>query len=236
VSILEIKEQGHRPAVLQKRLMDWLEGLPKPAGVFAAHDPLAREVLEACARLDLRVPEDVALISASNDPSTCELVYPGITSVEIPWEAVGMQAGRLLERMIKGEAPGDPVVIEPTGVRTRQSTDFYRVSDERIQKAVAHMQAHLGAEVDINAVVRAVGVDRRALERLFRSQLNKSPKAVLTDMRTTRARELLEQSTLRIGEVAERCGFGTSEKLAAAFRKRFGKTPRAWRREYLRKA
>jgi LacI family transcriptional regulator len=231
VSVLEIGTAARdKPASWNKPLLEWLAALPKPAGIFAAHDPLARNVLEACSRLGLEVPSEVAILSASNDPSTCELAYPGISSVEIPWEKVGQEACRLLERMDAGASPGESVVIEPTGVRTRQSTDFYRVSDERIQKAVTYMQAHLGAEIDINAVVRAVGVDRRALERLFRAQLSKSPKTVLTEMRTTRARELLEQGSLRIGEIAERCGFGTSEKLASAFRKRFGKTPREWRR------
>jgi LacI family transcriptional regulator len=230
VSVLEVGEQRDRHTVAQRRLADWLVALPKPAGIFAAHDPLAREVLEACVRLGLQVPAQVAVLSASNDPFTCELVYPGISSVEIPWDQVGLQAGRLLERLLAGERPGEPVVVAPAGIRTRGSTDFYRVSDERIQKAIEFMRAQLGEEIGIEAVVRAAGMDRRALERLFRAQLNRSPKQILTDMRTDRARELLEQSDLRIGEIAGQCGFGPGEKLAAAFRKRFGKTPREWRR------
>jgi LacI family transcriptional regulator len=218
----------------QRQELDaWLGKIPKPAGVFAAHDPHGRDLLESCRRLALNVPGDVAILSASNDPATCELSYPDLSSVEIPWRRVGLEAGRLLDRMIAGEVPEDAVIIAPTGVRTRQSTDFYRVSDERIQRAVTYMRAQLGEEIDINSVVRGLGMDRRTLERLFRSQLNKSPKEVLTEMRTTRARELLEQSDLRIGEIAERSGFGRSEKLASAFRQRFGKTPREWRKGIL---
>lgn len=230
-SVLEVGPPSRRKArSVDQQLTDWLAALPKPVGIFAAHDPLARNILEACLRLGLEVPAEVAILSASNEPATCELAFPGISSVEISWERVGVEACRLLDRMAAGGDPGEPVVISPSGVRTRQSTDFYRVSDERIQKAVTFMRAHMGDEIDINTVVRGVGMDRRSLERLFRSQLNMSPKAVLTEMRSTRARELLEQSDLRIGEIAERCGFGRSEKLASAFRQRFGKTPRAWRR------
>lgn len=213
------------------KLENWIKGLPRPVGIFAAHDPLAREVMDACRRLGLQVPAEVAVLSASNDQYTCELVYPGISSVEIPWEQLGLQAGRLLEQMLAGQQPPDePVVVTPTGIHTRGSTDFYRVSDERIQRAVGFMRDHLGEAVGIDAVVRAIGMDRRAMERLFRAQLNRSPKQVLTDMRTDRARELLGQSNLRIGEIAEHCGFSASEQLATAFRKRFGKTPRQWRR------
>lgn len=212
------------------RLDGWLAKLPRPAGIFAAHDPLGREVLEACRRLGLQVPAEVAVLSASNDQYTCELVHPGISSVEIPWERVGFEAGRLLEHMLAGESPAEPVVVAPTGIRTRGSTDFYAVSDERIQRAVAFMRDHLREPIGIDAVVRAAGMDRRALERLFRARLNRSPKQVLTDMRTDRARELLEQSGLRIGEIATACGFTAGEQLAAAFRARFGRTPRQWRK------
>lgn len=230
VAVLEVGDGPGGRRARGRRLDQWLLRLERPAGIFAAHDPLGRDVLEAAGRLGLRVPEDLAVLSASNDQVTCELVYPGISSVEIPWEELGRQAGLMLETRLRGELPPEPLLVKPRGIRTRQSTDFYRVSDRRVQRAVAYMQAHLGEELDIGRLVRAVGVDRRALERLFRKQLNRSPKQVLTDMRTERARELLEQSELRVGEIAERCGFGAGEKLTQAFRKRYGQTPRDWRR------
>ena len=229
VAVLESTGRvGRRPSAARE-LSDWLASLPRPVGIFAAHDPLAREVVDGCARIGLQVPAEVAVLSASNDQHTCELVHPGISSVEIPWEQVGLQAGRLLERMLAGAPAGEPLVIAPAGIHTRGSTDFYRVSDPRIQRAVAFMRDHLGEAIGIDAVVRAAGMDRRALERLFRAQLDRSPKQVLTGMRLDRARELLEQSDLRIGEIAAACGFTASEQLAAAFRSRFGRTPRAWR-------
>lgn len=230
-ALCELDEQA-RPARRLDQLDKWLAALARPAGVFAAHDPLAREVVERCARLGLRVPAEVAVLSASNDQFTCELVHPGISSVEIPWERVGLEAGRLLLRMLDGAHPAEPVVVPPTGIRTRGSTDYYRVADEWIQTAVAFMRENLDRDFGIDAVARAAGIDRRALERRFRAQLNRSPRQVLTNMRTERARELLEQSALRIGEIAAACGFGTSEKLAAAFRKRHGRTPREWRRAF----
>jgi LacI family transcriptional regulator len=230
VAVLEVGDGPGGRRARGRRLDQWLLGLERPAGIFAAHDPLGRDVLEAAGRLGLRVPEDLAVLSASNDQVTCELVYPGISSVEIPWEELGRQAGLMLEARLRGEPPAEPLLVRPRGIRTRQSTDFYRVSDGRVQRAVTYMQAHLEEELDIGRLVRAVGVDRRALERLFRKQLNRSPKQVLTDMRSERARELLEQSDLRVGEIAERCGFGVGEKLTQAFRKRYGQTPRDWRR------
>ncbi|MFO7726068.1 MAG: substrate-binding domain-containing protein, partial [Oceanipulchritudo sp.] len=125
------------------RLERWLGALPRPAGVFAAHDPLAREILEACGRLRLAVPSEVALLSAGNDPYTCELVYPGISSVEIPWERVSLEAGRLVGGMLAGEGPGEPAIVRPVGIHTRGSTDFYRVGYEWVEEVVVYMLRNL---------------------------------------------------------------------------------------------
>lgn len=223
----EAIEEGERRAILD----DFLDRLGKPAGLFAAHEPLSREVMASCRRLGLAVPEDVAVLSASSDPFTCELIYPGISSVEIPWQRLAWEAARMLERMMGGGGIPEPVLLGPEGIRTRGSTDFVRVSDERLRRAVRIMMDRLGEEaLGVAEVARAVGMDRRMLERGFRGQLGSSPKAWLTRRRLDRARELLEQTDLRNGEVAERCGFGSAEKLGHAFRRWRGCSPREWRR------
>lgn len=222
--------QGARPAKRLARVEKWLLELARPVGVFVAQDPLAREVVECGARLGLAIPAEVSVLSASNDQFTCELVYPGISSVEIPWREIGLAAARMLTGMFNGCVPAEPTLIAPTGIRTRGSTDFFRVADPSVQAAIAYLREHLEEDLGIDAVARHLVIDRRALERRFRSQLNRSPKQVLIKMRTERAREMLEQSAFRIGEIASGCGFGSSERLAAAFREHFGCTPREWRK------
>ncbi|MCM8532658.1 MAG: substrate-binding domain-containing protein, partial [Lentisphaeraceae bacterium] len=56
-----------------EQLSDWLESLPKPVALMAAHDPRALEVLQTCLQKDIRVPEDLALLGVNNDSITCEL-------------------------------------------------------------------------------------------------------------------------------------------------------------------
>lgn len=231
VTLLEVADALRERAQAGGRLEKLLLRPGGPTGVFAGHDPFARVALEAARRLGLKVPAEVGILSASNDPATCELVYPGISSVEIPWEEVGRAAGSMLEGMLSGRQGPFEALIAPKGIRTRQSTDDYRVSDERVQRALGFMEVHFQEDDwSIASLVQALGLDRRALERLFRQHLKRSPKAVLTEMRLRRARELMEQERYRIGEVAERSGFGTSGKLAQAFGKRFGCSPREWRK------
>jgi LacI family transcriptional regulator len=228
---LSIRElpPGLSPDARRKKLEAWLRRLPNPVGLFAAQDPLGREVLDACKRLGLRTPADVAVLSGSEDPVNCTLGYPALSSIEMPWAELVDRAMSLLADIRESGSVPAPVALPPRGIRSRQSTDFIRVSDEQLQEAVAWMRLHQQEEIDVAAVARAVGMDRRALERRFRRRLNRSPKQVLTDLRCERAREMLDDGRLRIGEIAEACGFGASEKLAAAFKQRHGVTPRRWR-------
>ena len=59
----------------------WLQGLPKPVGVMACYDLRGQQVLDACRRAGLTVPEEVAVIGADDDELLCELSSPPLSSV-----------------------------------------------------------------------------------------------------------------------------------------------------------
>src|SRR5207249_2463234 len=46
----------------------WLKTLPNPAGVLACYDERGYQVLNACRRAGLAVPDEVAVLGAGNDP------------------------------------------------------------------------------------------------------------------------------------------------------------------------
>ena len=78
----------------------------------------------------------------------------------------------------------------------------------------------------------AAGCSRRYLERHFRAKLGRSVHDEMLLARLDRVKELLETTSLSIGEVAAACGFARASQLAALFRKAAGTTMRAWRREH----
>ena len=62
--------------LFQEDLEQWLVSLPKPIGVMACNDIRGQQVLNLCRRLDLAVPEEVAIIGVDNDEILCELSDP----------------------------------------------------------------------------------------------------------------------------------------------------------------
>src|SRR5215831_11166862 len=54
-------------AAVERSLIAWLRGLPKPVGVLAANDQRARQILEACRAAGLRVQHEIKVIGVDND-------------------------------------------------------------------------------------------------------------------------------------------------------------------------
>ena len=51
----------------QELIMGWLAGLPRPVGIMACNDLRGQHVLDACKRLDLAVPEGVAVLGVDDE-------------------------------------------------------------------------------------------------------------------------------------------------------------------------
>src|SRR5690606_33491994 len=109
-------------------LKQWLKSLPRPVAIFAAHDPLGRVICEVCEECRLGVPEDVAVVGVNNDELLCNLSYPPLSSMMIPWKRIGTLAASLLEGLIQsGEHSGELFKVQPGDVIARQSSDFTAV-------------------------------------------------------------------------------------------------------------
>jgi DNA-binding LacI/PurR family transcriptional regulator len=90
--------------------------------LHAAYDPGGRQLLAAAARHGLRVPEDLLLVCASEDPGYAETVPP-VTTVTLDPERTAREAVALLVGLIEQGQPDEarPVMV-PAGMRVRASS------------------------------------------------------------------------------------------------------------------
>ena len=98
--------------------------------------------------------------------------------------------------------------------------------------AIRLMQEHIETPMEVLDIADEVGISRRQLERLFRQHTGVSPVEYYTELRVGRAHALLNETNLSIAEIAAATGFSGTSQLAARFRKRFGKSPGAYRRSW----
>lgn len=213
----------------------WIATLPKPCGVMASGDALGSRVLQASHSVGAMLPDQVAVIGASNDEVLCEMANPPLSSVISNHPLIGYEAAALLQRMMLGEAPPkQPVLIAPTGVATRQSTDALAVDDADTVAAIHFIRQHACGPLTIDDVVDEISLSRSTLKRRFRHLLGRSIHDEIVRVRIMRAQELLAETSLSIAQIAARVGFAHPEYFSVVFKTLTGKTPRQYREEYMK--
>jgi len=226
-SYAEAEKHNDWEAMLSN-LIKWLKDLPKPLGLMAANDSKARHVLEACRRLNLRVPEDIAVVGVDDDPMMCELASPSLTSVIQGTDKLGYEAARLLDQKMKGEDV-QGVTVEPLGINVRQSTDIIAIDDELISKALAFIRENACNFIQVEDVSRFCKVSRSTLEKRFKAVLQQSVHNEISKVQLKRALRLLVETSLPLKEVAEKAGFSTVQYMTMKVKEKTGKTPKNYR-------
>jgi len=218
----------------QRRVSRWLSSLPKPIGVFAVDAQYGRQLTEVCYWNDVRVPDEVAILAGDTDDLMCDVSSPPLSSVSLASHRIGHDAAALLDRMMDGEsAPTAPIRISPIGVTGRQSTDILSIDDEYVVNALRFIQKRATQGIIVDDILAEVPVSRRSLEIQFRRILGRSPAEEIRRVRLEKGKSLLGRSELSIAEVAVASGFANSTRFGVAFRKKFGMTPLAFRKQLL---
>lgn len=211
-------------------MVDWLVSLERPVGVFSAHDPTGRHVLEAAAQAGLEVPFSIGVVSANDDETVCEMARPALSSIRLPWRRLAAESVRMLETLWAGGTPADPVLVQPLEIVARGSSSYEAVGDPVLRKAMGVLAERLVEIHSVEQWAAEIGVSRRVLERRFLAGLGRSPLAMMRHERVERAKKLLTTTDLPVSRIAERCGFQSNERLTVNFRAAVGMPPAAYRR------
>ena len=212
-------------------MVGWLTQQATPLGIFTAHDPTGRHVLEAAAQAGLEVPFAVGVISANDDETVCEMARPALSSIRLPWRRLAAEVVQTLEAIWAGTPPGGPVLVPPLEIVVRGSSSYEAVGDPLVRRAMRFLIDQVSTVISVEKWAASIGVSRRVLERRFQLALGRSPLAMIQHERVERAKGLLATTDLPVSQIAERCGYQSNERLTVNFRAAVGVPPAAYRRE-----
>jgi len=220
-----------------KRLRLWLERhlrrAPKPLAVLAHNDYDASKIEDVCRVAGLAVPEEVSILGIDNNELICLNQPVPLSSIAHDLVRVGYEGSALLDRLIGGEPPpGQPILITPTEVVLRQSTDLTAISLPAIRAALSFVKEHLARSFGIEEVAAASGVSRSTLDRLFLLHLNRSVHEETQRTRLAAVKRLLTHTDLVLADIARQTGFCHAQHLNNVFRRAESLTPRAYRKRY----
>ena len=214
-------------------IAQWIQKLPKPVAVMACHDDRALQVLDACHRTNVLVPEEVAVMSADNDEYLCELAVPPLTSVDEDPARIGYEAAALLDCLMNGEPPPEQrLLIPPRGIVSRESTDLLAIEDPQVARALRFIREHACEGIRPREVVDEVPLSRVALAKRFKGAVGHTIGEEIQRVQVRLVQELLSQTELPIKQVARRAGFHYVEYMTRLFQSVTGQTPGAYRKAH----
>ena len=117
--------------------------------------------------------------------------------------------------------------------RVRSPTDRQRlplrarlgVQNAKVLSIIELMEGNLSEPLSLIEVADHVELSRRQIERLFRSEMGRSPARYYLEIRLDRARHLLIQSSLPVVEVAVACGFVSASHFSKCYRELYARSP-----------
>lgn len=227
------------------RLSDWLQMLPAGTGIIAVTDARARHLLQVCDHLNIMVPDRISVIGIDNEELARYLTRVSLSSVGQGCKSMGHKAARMLHRLLEKQETKSSdssknhvikharVLVPPTKVYQRQSTDFQALKDPFVIQAMHFIRQHACKGIKVEQVLDHVGISRSNMETRFKDERGHSLHQEIHNSKLDRAGSLLQSTELPIAEIAELCGYPSLQYMYSVFKKTFEKTPKEYRMEHI---
>jgi AraC family transcriptional activator of pyochelin receptor len=102
---------------------------------------------------------------------------------------------------------------------------------KRIRRAKELIIANMAEPPSLNELAQEVGLSLKRLKEGFKQIYGDSVYSFLFDYKMEYARRLLDSGQYNVNEIGLRIGYSTSSHFIAAFRKKYGTTPKKYMTE-----
>ncbi|MEM0518491.1 ATP-binding protein [Aequorivita flava] len=112
-------------------------------------------------------------------------------------------------------------------LKIRPTELFLNSVDEKfISLVISEVEKNLGNEYySVEDLANSVGFSRSQLNRKLKSLTNKSPNQLIREFRLTRAKEMLEQKSASVSEIAYSVGYSNLSYFSKSYKEAFGEPP-----------
>lgn len=104
---------------------------------------------------------------------------------------------------------------------------------DRILTMLAFIHENFAEKLTLEEIAGSAAVSTRECLRCFKASIHQSPMDYLIEYRVRAAKKLLETTDHSITDIALACGFNSTSYFTKLFHRTCGKTPNAYRKEFL---
>jgi LacI family transcriptional regulator len=198
---------------------------------MACNDDMGRLITELCRTQNILVPDEIAILGVDNDEEVCNSANPPMSSIAMATEKAGYEAATLLASLMQQSNPcARTVIVQPSHVVPRRSTDMLAIEDPVLAKALRFIRDQSGNNISVVDVMDSCGLSRRALQDRFQQRLGRTPMEEIHRCRVARVARLLVETHMTVREIAGITGFELDAHVARFFSRHTGMTPLEYRR------
>ena len=213
-------------------LKDKLLNSKGSTGVYTFHDIRGRLLVDYCADLGVKIPEEVGVLGRFNTLNA-RLCTPELSSIVVPTTKMGVQAMQLLINLIEGREIEDlhprPKAQE---IRVRQSTVGEKNPDMIVLQARSIIRENACSGLTVDELVQSLPLARSTFEKRYRAMTGASPAQHIREIRVETARQLLLTTQRTIDEIAFSVGFTDARPFVVFFSRETGETPGEFRKKF----
>lgn len=230
---------------MRRVLVDWLNTVQTPVGVFVRAWYIARYFEQICRDMGLHVPGDVGIVCGEINPQIASTGSPTLSGIEFDFLDMGYQAAAMLDRIMHTKQdehtnPANPAnpdpppvtLIPPKRLIVRESSDAFISADPLVSQAMTYIAEHIRQAISVDQLAKAMQTSRRTLYRRFDAAIGRSVNEEIARMRTDQLKRVLAESDLPLAKVAADHGFSSASHFTHFFRRETGSTPSAYRKQF----
>ena len=120
--------------------------------------------------------------------------------------------------------------LRPSTPLTRQACLPPGLARWQVKRALAFIEANLGAKINRRKLADQVALSESHFSRAFKQSLGLPPLAYVMSRRVERAKVMMRSTREPLSEIALACGFADHSHLTRSFHRRLGMSPGSWRR------
>ncbi|MBQ8310261.1 MAG: helix-turn-helix transcriptional regulator [Clostridia bacterium] len=109
-----------------------------------------------------------------------------------------------------------------------QLTQADSVGTVRLTPAMEYLKKYYTTDVDNSTLASKCYIGEEHFRKLFKKTYGMSPKQYVIHLRLNRAKQLLAEGTMKINEIAIRCGFSNPYHFTRMFKEKNNETPSAF--------
>ena len=126
-------------------------------------------------------------------------------------------------------------LISEVILQNRKKSVLSSPDKNKIHQIAAYMECHFNKDICCKEIAEKWGMSSRSFFRHWKEFYRKTPAQYLLELRMDFSKHLLLRSSMALAQVAEHTGFSSTVYFIQAFKRYYGITPAAFRREYAEK-